>query len=91
MSEAAQEKRSYKNTLNLPKTAFAMKANLVQNEPASQKRWEKMGLYAQLREQRRDAEKFSFHDGPPLRQRLDPPGTPAQQGAQGPDRAQLLT
>ncbi len=70
--QPASDKRSYKNTLNLPKTAFPMKANLVQNEAASQKRWEQMGLYAKLR-QRADQAKadghplppFVFHDGPP--------------------------
>jgi len=68
----APEKRSYKKTLNLPKTAFPMKANLVQNEPASLKRWAKLGVYQKLREQAaaaRDAgnpkHRFVFHDGPP--------------------------
>ena len=55
----------YKSTLNLPSTAFAMKANLVQNEPASVKRWEAMGLYARLRERGAGRPKFVFHDGPP--------------------------
>jgi isoleucyl-tRNA synthetase len=55
----------YKDTLNLPKTAFAMKANLVQNEPASAKRWEEMGLYAMVRERSAGRPRFVFHDGPP--------------------------
>ncbi len=55
----------YKDTLNLPKTAFAMKANLVQNEPASAKRWEEMGLYAKVRERSAGRPRFVFHDGPP--------------------------
>ncbi|MFW6059248.1 MAG: isoleucine--tRNA ligase [Phycisphaeraceae bacterium] len=59
------EKRSYKKTLNLPKTAFSMKANLVQNEPASQKTWQQAKLYEKLRERRADAPPFVFHDGPP--------------------------
>ncbi len=42
--------KRYKGTLNLPQTAFPMKANLVQNEPASQKRWAKIGVYKKLRE-----------------------------------------
>lgn len=63
-SPAADPKR-YKNTVNLPATAFAMKANLVQSEPASQKRWEKQGLYPQIRAARRGAKPFVFHDGPP--------------------------
>ncbi|MEM1028151.1 MAG: class I tRNA ligase family protein, partial [Planctomycetota bacterium] len=65
-------KSPYKKTLNLPKTAFPMKANLVQNEAASQKRWDQLGLYAKLRERAAQAEAdgnplppFVFHDGPP--------------------------
>ncbi len=57
--------KSYKDTLNLPRTAFAMKANLVQSEPVSQKRWEKAGLYTRVQEARGGAERFVFHDGPP--------------------------
>jgi isoleucyl-tRNA synthetase len=64
------EKRSYKATLNLPQTGFPMKANLVQNEPASQKRWDQLGLYQKLREKAQTpggapAGPFVFHDGPP--------------------------
>jgi len=55
----------YRATLNLPTTGFPMKANLVQNEPASIKRWQKMGLYARLRELGKDRPRFTFHDGPP--------------------------
>lgn len=61
----ASEKPSYRKTVNLPKTTFAMKANLVQNEPSSQKRWAKTKLYERLREQRQNSERFVFHDGPP--------------------------
>ncbi len=60
-----KEKNAYKATLNLPQTGFAMKANLVQNEPLSLKRWEGMGLYQKVREARKGAEAFVFHDGPP--------------------------
>ncbi|MBL8763952.1 MAG: isoleucine--tRNA ligase [Phycisphaerae bacterium] len=61
---------SFKDTLNLPKTTFPMKANLVQNEPASVKRWAGMGpggLYARLREKREKegAKRYVLHDGPP--------------------------
>ncbi len=61
------EKNRYKGTLNLPKTAFPMKANLVQNEAASLKRWSAMNLYQRLRETRaaEGRERFVFHDGPP--------------------------
>lgn len=59
--------KRYKKTLNLPQTAFPMKANLVQNEPASIKRWDKLDVYGKLRKQRKAdaAEPFVFHDGPP--------------------------
>ncbi|MBI1337773.1 MAG: isoleucine--tRNA ligase [Phycisphaera sp.] len=60
-----EKKRSYKQTLNLPKTAFAMKANLVQNEPASLKRWQDGGLYRAIRAARKGSSKYVFHDGPP--------------------------
>ena len=61
----ASSPRSYKETVRLPKTNFAMKANLVQSEPASMKRWESMGLHDQLLAARSEAEPFVFHDGPP--------------------------
>lgn len=61
--KAAQ--RSYRPTLNLPKTSFAMKANLVQNEPASLKRWQADDLYGKLRGRKHPRGRFVFHDGPP--------------------------
>jgi len=68
MSDTA-EKPNYKKTLNLPKTAFPMKANLVQNEGASLKRWGKLGsgkgLYHAMTEAGAGRERFIFHDGPP--------------------------
>lgn len=63
MSEA--KKINYKDTLNLPKTSFPMKANLSQKEPEIQKRWDKMKLYERIRKNARGKEKFIFHDGPP--------------------------
>jgi len=67
MSDSAptQNKANYKKTLNLPRTSFPMRANLAQNEPQSQKRWQQMNLYGTVTEARRDAEPFVFHDGPP--------------------------
>jgi len=62
---AAERKKLYKKSLNLPKTAFPMKANLAQNEPQSQKRWQAMGLYERVLEARQGGETFLFHDGPP--------------------------
>jgi isoleucyl-tRNA synthetase len=56
---------SYKDTINLPKTKFSMKGNLVQREPEFLKNWDKRELYAQIRKARAGAEKFILHDGPP--------------------------
>ena len=58
---------NYKDTLNLPKTDFPMKANLVQREPEILAHWEKNHLYAQIQEARKNARKtFILHDGPPF-------------------------
>ncbi len=54
-----------KSTLNLPKTAFPMKANLVQNEPKRLARWKEMDIYGQIRALRKGAPAFVLHDGPP--------------------------
>ena len=55
----------YKNTLNLPKTAFPMKANLANREPNMLNRWEEMDLYGQIRSAMTGREKYILHDGPP--------------------------
>ncbi len=55
----------YKETLNLPKTSFPMKANLVKKEPEILKRWEDIGLYRLIREKSRGKPRFILHDGPP--------------------------
>ncbi|MCD6039547.1 MAG: ileS [Gammaproteobacteria bacterium] len=55
----------YKNTLNLPKTDFPMKANLVQREPAILEKWENLNLYRRLRELGKSRPRFILHDGPP--------------------------
>jgi isoleucyl-tRNA synthetase len=55
----------WKDTVNLPRTGFPMKANLQTAEPEAIARWEAMNLYGQLREKRRGAPKFVLHDGPP--------------------------
>ena len=55
----------YKTTVFLPKTDFPMKAGLPQREPLLMARWEKLGIFARLREQSRGREKFVLHDGPP--------------------------
>ncbi len=55
----------YKSTLNLPNTAFPMKANLAQREPAMVKFWQEKKLYEHLRQKRSGQPKFILHDGPP--------------------------
>ncbi len=55
----------YKKTLNLPRTDFPMKANLVQKEPEWLKHWDGMRLYQTIRESSKGREKFILHDGPP--------------------------
>ncbi len=55
----------YRDTLNLPKTKFKMKANLTQKEPQYLKRWDKEKLYQKLQEAAADKPLFILHDGPP--------------------------
>src|ERR1700683_1246348 len=54
-----------KKTINLPQTAFPMKANLPQNEPKMLERWEQVGIYERIREARKGAPRYILHDGPP--------------------------
>ena len=54
-----------KSTLNLPKTAFSMKANLPQNEPKMLARWEQMAIYERIRDARKGSPGYLLHDGPP--------------------------
>src|ERR687897_2865963 len=55
----------YKETLNLPKTQFPMRANLPQNEPKQAEKWEQERCYFQILEANRGQPKFVLHDGPP--------------------------
>ncbi len=55
----------YKETLNLPRTEFPMKANLPGNEPARLAKWQAEDLYGQIRTARAGAPKYVLHDGPP--------------------------
>jgi isoleucyl-tRNA synthetase len=55
----------WKDTLNLPRTAFPMKANLQTAEPQVIARWEEMRLYDRIRAARAGAPMFVLHDGPP--------------------------
>lgn len=55
----------YRETLNLPKTAFPMKAGLPVREPERLAEWESTGLYQEQRRLRSGHPKFVLHDGPP--------------------------
>jgi isoleucyl-tRNA synthetase len=58
--------QNYKETLNLPKTDFPMKANLATREPEMLQKWQEAGLYEQIQASRAAAELFVLHDGPPF-------------------------
>ena len=55
----------YKDTLNLPRTEFPMKADAARREPERLARWEQQDLYGQILTARRGAPSFVLHDGPP--------------------------
>jgi isoleucyl-tRNA synthetase len=57
--------KSYRDTLNLPKTSFSMKANLTQREPKLREEWAKKNIYNGIRQSRRSAPLYTLHDGPP--------------------------
>ena len=54
-----------KDTLQLPKTAFSMKASLSTKEPQILEKWEKNKIFEKLRKNSKGKEKFILHDGPP--------------------------
>src|SRR5438270_8038527 len=58
--------QNYKDTLNLPRTQFPMKANLASREPDFLRMWEETRLYEQIQRAREGAELFVLHDGPPF-------------------------
>ncbi|MEE9613532.1 MAG: isoleucine--tRNA ligase [Thermodesulfobacteriota bacterium] len=55
----------YKDSLNLPKTEFQMKASLPKTEPEAIRRWDGEGLYRKIMEAGKGREKYTLHDGPP--------------------------
>jgi isoleucyl-tRNA synthetase len=65
LGEANRVPLELKATINLPKTAFPMKANLPQNEPKILARWEQMRIYERIRQARKGAPTYILHDGPP--------------------------
>ena len=56
---------NYKDTLLLPNTAFPMRGNLLNNEAPRYKAWFEKDVYAKMKRNRKDAESFTLHDGPP--------------------------
>jgi len=58
--------QNYKDTLNLPRTDFPMKANLALREPEMLRAWEEKNLYQQIQKSRAGRELFVLHDGPPF-------------------------
>jgi isoleucyl-tRNA synthetase len=58
--------QNYKDTLNLPRTEFPMKANLAAREPEMLRAWEETRLYRQIQKSREGRELFVLHDGPPF-------------------------
>ena len=63
---AAMAEKNYKDTLNLPRTDFPMKANLATREPELLKKWDETRLYQQIQAARKGRELFVLHDGPPF-------------------------
>ncbi|HZE96047.1 MAG TPA: isoleucine--tRNA ligase [Planctomycetota bacterium] len=57
--------KTYKDTLNLPKTDFPMAASLTQMEPRIREKWEKERLYEKIQAARKGAPMWVLHDGPP--------------------------
>jgi isoleucyl-tRNA synthetase len=58
------ESGSYKDTVNLPKTSFDMRANAIKREPELQRFWAENHVYERL-SQNNPGELFILHDGPP--------------------------
>lgn len=59
------DSKKIKETLNLPKTLFPMKANLSEKEPEILEFWKREGIYNKIRENKANAPGFILHDGPP--------------------------
>jgi isoleucyl-tRNA synthetase len=58
--------QNYKDTLNLPRTDFPMKASLAAREPEMLRNWEEERLYQEIQKSRESRELFVLHDGPPF-------------------------
>jgi isoleucyl-tRNA synthetase len=62
---AHSDKKDYKSTLNLPETAFPMKASLADREPLRLKAWAAKGTFGKIRAARQHQTKYVLLDGPP--------------------------
>ena len=58
--------KDFKNSLNLPKTGFPMRGDLVKREPARIDFWKQTGLYGRIQKKNAGKPKFVLHDGPPF-------------------------
>lgn len=61
----SEDKKELKDTLNLPQTTLAMRANAAVREVEIQKFWEENKIYEKNLAQRDKKNKFILHDGPP--------------------------
>ena len=68
------KKDRYRDTLQLPKTPFSMRAGLLSKEPELQARWAGMGLYHRLQSTPHPSGPFVFHDCPPYANGTIPSG-----------------
>ncbi len=64
-ASTAENKKNYKETLNLPKTTFPMKAGAAMREPEIEARWKDLSIYEKAMANRDKTKKFVLHDGPP--------------------------
>ncbi|NOY86247.1 MAG: isoleucine--tRNA ligase [Deltaproteobacteria bacterium] len=62
---AAENPKGYKDTLNLPKTDFPMRASLPRKEPERLQKWADQDIYRKILEARAGKETYILHDGPP--------------------------
>ena len=64
MSEKEKSK-TFKDTLNLPRTDFPIRGNFKENDPKMLERWKKEDLFGASFVCNNENEKFILHDGPP--------------------------
>lgn len=64
-TKPAQDSHSFKDTLNLPKTDFSIRAHAAENDPKTLVRWEEEDLYSKSMECHAGSKQFILHDGPP--------------------------